>query len=258
MVDSQWLNKHGVARSSAHDYDREHWLERVARGVYRRPYPRTEANAHRDWKLPVLSAQWLMRYDFHVGGMSALTLKGQDHYLALGRSSQVYLYGNAPAWLSKLRLDAHFRIRRRQLFGSDPVGLEHLDFDPDAPDAPNPWDWPLRNSSAERATLEALNELPDKESFHRIDMVFQGLTTLRPGRMTNLLTLCKSVKVKRLFFFFAHRHRHRWLAHIDRSAIDLGKGPRALVQDGRFVSEHQLMVPLEFAGPIGDAGPHGT
>lgn len=249
LVDSRWLNANDVARSSAHDYDREQWLNRVVRGVYRRPYPRADAQDVRDWKIPVLSAQWIMEYDFHVGGMSALTLEGHEHYLGFGGSPNVYLYGNAPKWLLKLSLDAHFHLRRRQLFDSRRTGVDNLDFDPNAADAPSPWSWPLRRSTLERAILEALNELPDQESFHNIDMAFQSLTTLRPGRLTKLLKLCKSVKVKRLFFLFADRHQHRWLAHINRSEIDLGSGPRALVEDGRYSAEYQLMVPPEFAGP---------
>lgn len=68
LVDSRWLAASDVAKSSASDYHREGWLERVARGVYRRPYPKASAEDPVDWKLAVLSAQWIMGYDFHVGG----------------------------------------------------------------------------------------------------------------------------------------------------------------------------------------------
>jgi hypothetical protein len=199
-----------------------------------------------------------MKYDFHVGGMTALTLEGHDHYLALGRSSNVYLYGNAPKWLLKFPVDARFHLRRRQLFGADPVGIENLQFDPAAQNAPGPWNWPLRQSSPERAILEALNELPDNESFHKIDMVFQGLAALRPGRLNRLLKTCKSVKVKRLFFLFSDRHQHRWLPHIDREEIDLGKGPRSLVEGGRYAAAYQLMVPHRFARSPNDEDPDGS
>lgn len=189
----------------------------------------------------------MMGYDFHVGGMSALTLEGHEHYLGFGRTQDVYLYGDAPKWLLKLPLDANIHLRRQHLFGSTRTGVDNFDFDPNEADAPSPWNWPLRQSSPERAILEALNELPDHESFHNVDMIFQGLATLRPSRLTTLLDLCKSVKVKRLFLLFADRHRHRWLAHIDRAGIDLGTGPRALVEDGRYAPGYLLMVPPEFA-----------
>lgn len=250
LVDSRSLAASGVAKSSASDYHREGWLGRVARGVYRRPYPQQRSADVVDWTLAVRSAQWIMGYDFHVGGMTALSLEGHNHYLGLARSATVYLYGDVPAWLPRLSLDAHVVLRRRQLFGSDPLGIDDQDFDPAADNAPAPWDWPLRRSTPERAVLEALNELPDEESFHKVDMLFEGLPSLRPGRLGKLLQACKSVKVKRLFFLFADRHRHRWLAHIDRTGIDLGKGPRMLVEGGRYVAAYQLVVPEEFAAPI--------
>lgn len=249
LVDSQWLAANAVAKSSAHDYNRRGWLERVVRGVYRRPYPHADAQDARNWKMAVLSAQWIMDYDFHVGGISALTLEGHNHYLGLGGDANVYLYGGVPSWLPRLNVDAHFLLRRRQLFGSEPLGIDDCDFNPAAHNAPSPWDWPLRRSSPERALFEALNELPDHESFHKVDMLFQGLAKLRPKRLTDLLRACRSVKVKRLFFLFADRHPHRWLAHIDRTQIDLGKGPRSLVEGGRYSAAYQLVVPAEFAAP---------
>lgn len=258
LIDSHWLAANEVGRGSAHAYHRKKWLERVAWGVYRRPYAASDADARRDWKEPVLSAQWLMGYDFHVGGLTALSLEGRDHYLGFGKMPDVYVYGDAPKWLSRLDLDARIQFRRRQLLGVRRTGVENSDFEPASPNAPPPWEWPFRQSSPERAILEALNELPDQESFHRLDVVFQGLTTLRPGLLTTLLKACKSVKVKRLFFLFADRHRHRWLAHIDRNEIDLGSGPRALVEDGRYSARHQLVVPAEFAGAPEDESKDGA
>ena len=87
LVDSRWLTASGVAKSSASDYHRAGWLARVARGVYRRPNPQERSTDAVDWKLAMLSAQWIMRYDFHVGGMTALSLEGHSHYLGLGHSA---------------------------------------------------------------------------------------------------------------------------------------------------------------------------
>ena len=61
--------------------------------------------------------------------------------------------------------------------------------------------------------------------------------------MQSLLADCKSVKVKRLFFFLADRHRHSWLKHLDKAAIDLGQGKRMLVKGGRLDSAYQITVP---------------
>ncbi len=127
------------------------------------------------------------------------------------------------------------------------MGLEANDFDPADKGSPSPWNWPLRRSTPERAILEALNELPDEESFHVVDMVFQGLTMLRPGRLQALLDACRSVKVKRLFLMFADRHGHKWLPHLERGKIDIGSGPRMIVHGGRYLPQYELVVPHEFA-----------
>ena len=247
LVDSKWLAHNGIAKSSVHDYGRAGWLEHVARGLYRRPYAASESYDQQDWALPILSAQWIMRYDFHVGAVTALALQGHQHYLPLGGKAPVYLYGDVPAWLPRLPLDATVHVRRRQLFGASQSGVENIDFDPLAHEGGSLWRWPLKTSSSERAVLEAINELPDQEGFETIDKLFEGLTSLRPRRLTALLGECRSIKVKRLFFLFADRHRHAWLRHIDKGAINLGSGPRMLVEGGKLNATYQIVVPAEFS-----------
>lgn len=109
----------------------------------------------------------------------------------------------------------------------------------------SPWRWPIKMSSAERAILEVLDELPKNESFHSIDMMFQGMVNLRPKLLTALLAQCRSVKVKRLFFVYADKHAHAWLKHIDRSQIDMGSGDRALVPGGRLHPVYRITVPAD-------------
>jgi hypothetical protein len=71
----------------------------------------------------------------------------------------------------------------------------------------------------------------------------EGLRNLSPRRLQALLSDCKSVKVKRLFFWFAERHNHAWLQKIDQSAIDLGKGKRMLVRGGKLDPKYNITVP---------------
>ena len=246
-VDAKWLAQNDISRSSVYDYQQAGWLEREGHGIYRRPIDGSDQAKERAWEAAILSAQRIMDYDFHIGGMAALKLQGRGHYLELGREVHLDLYGDVPRWLPKLSLNTEVRAHRRQLFGSNPIGVENLDFDRQSTDQHNPWKWPMRRSSAERAIFEALNELPDA-SFHQVDMVFQGLSTLRPMRLDSLLQACKSVKTKRLFFLFADRHHHAWLRHVDRAAVDFGRGPRSLVPGGTYVPEYELVVPDEFAG----------
>jgi hypothetical protein len=103
-------------------------------------------------------------------------------------------------------------------------------------------------SAPERAILELLDELPSRESFHQADMLMEGLTNLSPRRLQMLLTDCRSVKVKRLFFYFADRHKHAWLKHLDAKSIDFGTGKRMLVKGGKLDPVRQITVPEEMDG----------
>lgn len=256
LVDSAWLSAHDYYTSLRTKYVASGWLEQPARRVYRRP------RGQLSWQQVVISLQTILDHRLAVGGRTALELQGYAHYLSQG-GSKVYLHGptKPPNWLTALPLKEQFVYRNSvPLFGRD---LEDATFpaldrkhasirdDRSFQDAGlrslawGQWDWPLTVSASERAILELLDELPDHESFHQVDVLMEGLSDLAPRRLQRLLVRCRSVKVKRLFFFFADRHRHAWLKHIERAAIDLGSGKRMLVKEGRYDPAYQITVPKE-------------
>jgi hypothetical protein len=251
LVDAAWTARHAISRQSVSAYIKQGWLERIATGVYRRPFSAGETSEPvAGWKIPLLSAQWIMGHAFHVGGLTALGLRGHSHYLQLGGDTRVYLYGtDIPDWLMTLATDARFARRGHGLFPDANEGVENNEFslsdNPDEELAMSPWRWPIKMSTAERAILEILDELPKNESFHNIDMVFEGMVNLRPKMLTTLLTQCRSVKVKRLFFVYADKHAHAWLKHIDRSQINMGRGDRALVPGGKLHPIYRVTVPAD-------------
>lgn len=251
-MDSRWLAAQNIHRSSAHDYARRGWLEHLAHGLYRRPAgpEPLEGQDKQDWQILVLSLQRIMAYPVHVGGMTALQLAGYTHYLRLGGDEPVFLYSeDMPAWVRKLPTKARLTLRSLKLFGSSTLGVDDGKGSEEHPRqgvAPW-WNWPLRASSAERAILEALDELPDHESFHTLDVAFESLTTLRPRKLSALLAQCTSIKVKRLFFVFADRHGHAWRKHIEPDAAALGKGDRSLVKGGKLHPKYRITVPPEYA-----------
>ncbi|WP_299736478.1 type IV toxin-antitoxin system AbiEi family antitoxin [uncultured Roseobacter sp.] len=252
LVDAKWLTAHGIAYESFRDYVNRGWLERVYRGVFRRPAPTADKNNTLDWETCVLSLQHIMGYDAHVGSMTALSRQSYDHYLRLGRTAPVWIYGDGdPPWLGKLPLSASMIQRKRTLFADPTLGVTS---DESRSAGSLSRDWQLRISTPERAILEALDELPDHESFHNLDMVFEGLTTLRPRLLTALLQSCKKIKVIRLFFVFADRHDHPWRKRLDVDAFNLGKGDRALVKGGRIHPRYRIMVPKEFISAEVDDG----
>lgn len=254
IVDAAWLEKHGYSRSLRHQYVSAGWLEQPARGVYRRP------RGHSSWEQVVVSLQTLLRLPVSVGGRTALELQGYAHYLY--QSPQiVQLYSDAklPGWLSKLPTDSTFETHNRTRFlPKIDLPIDHpalsIDLENDSKDTlPGAlcisrwgvWKWPLVLSTPERAILELIDELPNKQTFHYVDVTMEALVNINPSRMQKLLEEATSVKVKRLFLFFADRHAHRWLNHIDQSKVKLGKGKRMLTKGGTLNSKYQITVPDE-------------
>ena len=244
IVDTGWLRARGIDPKSIHNYVARGWLERVVHGVYRRPLPlATKEATEEPWGVLLLSLQRLMNHSVHLGGESALDVMGHVHYLSLTGLRRVFLYGEVPSWVRRMPMKTEIVARRRSLFGESQVGIEESDAITRS--KLEVWRWPALISSPERAILEALEELPRNASFENIDKVFEGLTTLRPDRLNNLLAACHSVKVLRLFFVFADRHEHGWRKHLDTSRLNLGSGPRALVDGGKIHPTYQIVVPEE-------------
>ena len=183
LVDSAWLSARDYYTSLRTKYVSSGWLEQPARRVYRRP------RGQLSWQQVVISLQTLLDHRLAVGGRTALELQGYAHYVSQG-GSKVYLHGptKPPNWLAALPLKEEFVYRNSTpLFGSD---LHEVDFPPLVPGADKQgdrplqeaglrslawgqWDWPLTVSAPERAILELLDELPDHESFHQVDVLME-------------------------------------------------------------------------------------
>lgn len=247
LVDAAWLSEHDYSTSLRSHYVSAGWLEQPTRQVYRR------TRGSLNWQQVVISLQTLLGQNLTVGGRTALELQGFAHYLT-HETNDVHLYGpkHPPAWLKKLPLEVPFVYHNSQrIFRS---AAKHPTAEVDSLPADivtqpwGQWGWKLILSSPERALLELLDELPDRESFHQVDKLVEGLANLSPRRLEKLLLDCRNVKVKRLFFFFADRHCHAWLKRIDKDAVDLGKGKRMLVRGGKLNAAYQITVPEDLDG----------
>lgn len=239
LADAAWMEAHGYSSALRSQYVRAGWLNSPARRVYRR------AHTPLTWQQVVISLQQVLDLPLTVGGRTALEQQGYAHYLKAS-IKEVHLYGpnRPPTWLDSLPLDLTFLWRN---------SLRLFPGDADAPPVPSPvmisvagLALPIRYSSKERAVLELLNELPERESFLQVDALMEGLGDLSPRRMQTLLESCANVKVKRLFLFFADRHRHAWLSHLDTTRVDLGAGKRVLVKGGKLDRRYNITVPADF------------
>jgi hypothetical protein len=259
LVDAAWLESKGYSRALRSHYVSAGWLNQPTRGVYRR------GHGPLGWEFVVVSLQTLLGLPLVVGGRTALQVQGFSHYLAQ-EVREVHLYGSVPlpTWVGKLPLKVTFRHHNSErLFANEPVtrGLTSAAFDLESARGWSAdsihgvrditwgsWNWPLTLSTPERSYLELLDELPSRETFHQADVVMEGLANLSPRRLAKLLADCRSVKVKRLFFFFADRHQHAWRRQLDPKDFDLGSGKRVLAKGGRLDARYQITVPEDLDG----------
>lgn len=259
LASAAWLDAHGYYRQLLGHYVSGGWLESPARGVYRRPGPPLK------WQHVVASLLLTEKLPLHIGGSTALEHAGFGHYARLRGAETIKLFGPSglPAWARALPLSEEFVVRNDAMFRALPVPRVSLD-DDGLPIANGQrvgeetlgasglrverWgesDWPLVYSTEERAILEMLQDVPDRESIYQAQVMLQGLANIRPARMSALLHHCGSIKVKRLFLALAERQRHAWFDHLDLRGVDLGKGKRALFPGGKLDPKYQISLPAD-------------
>lgn len=274
LADAAWLTAAGYSSSLRSRYVASGWLDSVAWGLFRRPLYRPgfdESTTPLRWQQVVISLQSVMERPVAVGGRTALEIAGFAHYASSAGPGEVHLYGDeaAPGWLGKLPIKTPFVFHNgKKLFRAEAISDAIHRFRSVIAEDGSPslartcgsltWtyagagEWPVILSTPERAILELLDEVPQKETFHQADMLMDGLVGLSPQRMSRLLRECRSVKVKRLFLWFADRHRHAWRDRLDRNGIDLGSGKRMLVRGGKLDSRYLITVPEDLdAGGCG-------
>jgi len=106
-------------------------------------------------------------------------------------------------------------------------------------------DYSIRLSAPERAMLELLDQLPRSQSFEEAQQLMEGLVTLRPELVQQLLENCRSIQAKRLFLLLAEICGHQWLSAVDLKNVNLGKGKRLMVKGGHFDQKFQISTPYE-------------
>ena len=265
IADAAWFTSKGYSSGLRRRYVDSGWLQPITRGVFRHP---SYVLGHGDalvplrWQHVVVSLQSVMERMILVGGRTALELDGLAHYLSSTGHREVHLYGYepAPSWLSKLPIETPFVYHNaKKLFPDEPISLavENVASTPDSEiDSKlistrgsltttyfGEGNWPIVSSTRERAILELLDDLPDNETFHQVDMFMEGLVHISPKRMSQLLRQCRSIKVKRLFFWFSERHGHPWLEWLDRTGANLGHGKRMLFKGGKLDPKYKITVP---------------
>jgi hypothetical protein len=238
IVTRQWLMGQGFSRHALDNQVKSGQFTPLAPGVYARPHTTLV------WQHLVCSLTSVLDTQLHLGGTSALGVQGYSHYLEFSGTQSVHLYGSKlpPSWVAKVLpgVEPEFYSTRR-LWGD---GAEAV---LDKYVVEYPWREglpPIRISVPELAILEVLMGVPKHVSFEHADELIQGLTQLSPRKLAELLSVCKSVKVKRLFFWLADRYaNYPWRKHLDAKGFDLGEGKRVIAKGGKLNKRYFITVP---------------
>ena len=228
---ASWLEQRGISHDLQKHYRKSGWMESVGTGALKRPGEEVT------WQGALYTLQTQAKLPLHAGALTALALQGFAHYVRLGKQT-VYLFSPI-----KTRLPAWFRnydwpqliVHEKTSFLPNDTGITDL---------PLPL-FSLCISSPERAILECLYLSPDTLNLVECYQIMEGLTTLRPQMVKDLLEQCRSIKVKRLFLYMAEKAGHEWYKRLDHAKLDLGKGARSIVKGGVYVEKYALNLPEE-------------
>lgn len=210
-VTSRQLEVRGISRQLAHRYVQSGWLKSLGYGYYLR----LGDSLTQSGSVAALQNQGI---PVHIGGRTALALRGLVHYLPLGKE-KLFLYGaprkNLPAWfLQTFATEARTgRLFQEGKGLEDRLYVSALETDESVP--------PL-TADPERALLEMLDDVPQKQSLDDARKIMEPLFTLRPEVMQTLLEACTRIKVKRLFHTLAEQLRLPVLDALKLERINFG------------------------------------
>ena len=228
---SVWLEGLNVYSELLQHYEKTGWLESIGWGAFKRTGDPVE------WLGGLYAIQQQAGLSIHIGGRTALGMQGQAHYLELN-SQVVHLFAplkvNLPTWFKEHDWDVTLELHHTDFLPPD-IGIVDVESKLFSVEA----------SGAARALMECLYLAPKKFELVEAFQIMEGLSTLRPVTVQDLLEKCRSVKVKRLFLFMAEQAGHAWFRHLDRTKVEMGHGKRSLVEGGVYVAKYQITVPKE-------------
>ena len=231
---SSWLVLKGYPYELQQQYRRSGWVKSIGKGAMLKSGDSLLLSG----ALAALQSQ--ANINIHIGGRSALELNGIAHYLQLA-SPEVTLFvlgkTKLPSWFINNKWNIDYRVFKVSLFKDDTIGL--VNYQDTGID--------MKISNSGRAMMECLSLCPTIFSLTEAYELMEGLSTLRPKQVQELLENCKSIKVKRLFLYFADRASHSWFKYINLTRIDLGSGNRSLANNGILIPKYNLVLPKELS-----------
>ncbi|MDF3048351.1 MAG: hypothetical protein K0R73_1469 [Candidatus Midichloriaceae bacterium] len=188
VMTAAWLKKLGISTQLLAHYQKSHWVEDLSKGVFKR------AGDSVSWSGGVYAMQRQALVPMHVGGLTAMALQGSGHYIRF--KNKIQLFGvpktNLPRWFKNYKWDESIEYYRSAFL---PDSLALTEFEDKT--------FSITISTLERAILECLYLVPTKVDLVEYYQIMEGLVSLRPYVLKELLEECTSVKVKRLEIFWS-------------------------------------------------------
>lgn len=230
---SSYLNERGIGYDLQRLYRKSGWITSIGQGAVARTGDEVT------WQGAVYALQQQAGMKIHVGAKTALTIQGFAHFINLAQE-KIQLFGppktKLPTWFKNHNWGGKVEFHRTSLFGENTqLGLQTRSYKT----------FEINLSTPERALLELLDLVPQRETFSESALIAESLSTLRPKTLQQLLNHCTSIKVKRLFLYLAEKQNHAWLKRLDLSKVDLGTGDRQIVKGGIYDPKYRITVPEE-------------
>src|SRR3990167_8902519 len=167
LATSDWLNTQGVYHQLSNTYVKHGWIERLASGVFKR------SGDHITWQSAVYALQKLKGLPVHVGGLSAIELRGYSHFIR--NQTSITLFGDVfrlPSWCYKLSFDETKLAYTKASPWESGFSEAITEYTTDS--------FELQVSSLERAITEFLDGVPQRHTYEEAAHLMEGLTSLRP------------------------------------------------------------------------------
>ena len=230
---AQWLEEVGISRDLQKRYKKSGWLVPIGTGAFIKIGDKVE------WQGGIYSIQSQLKTLIYPGALTAIAMQGGAHYIRMGREN-LYLFAplhtKLPKWFKDCEWEVNIRFHQSNFL---PAGLGLNDYEVK--------DFKIKLSSLERAILECLHLTPNKVDLVECYQIMEGLVTLRPKLLQELLEGCTSIKVIRLFLYMAKKANHPWYKHLNKEKFNIGAGDRSIVKNGVYIASHKITIPRELS-----------
>jgi hypothetical protein len=228
---SSYLNSQGIPYDIQYNYKNKKWIQSIGQGAFIK-----FGNEQISFTGAVYTLQSQTNLKLHIGGLSALILNGQAHYIRVTNLWQ--LFGVYATKLPKWFKNYNFGEKEQWSFYT-------TSFLPDNADDFIEYDcktYKIKISNSERAIFEALYLAPDIVGLDELSEIFDLLYFIRPTHIQRLLETCKSAKVKRLFLYLAQKANIRCFKYLNLTKVDLGRGILSINKSGNYNKKYNIVI----------------